>query len=1593
MLSSAVATVLAPSWSSRLRRTKKFEGTGYSENRGNLQDVTNTEANRAQEGSQETPTQHSVDRMFTDGSQAQLRFPFLGTRRNTGGWSTKSGPVSLDYEPERKVFQTVSLDVSSGQLDNRKTDAGSISSAATTASRMCPLSFDPNERKTNPQTGRQVGFSSLSSKPTSSSLLLSLRSNSNRRNSNASSARSEPLSRSPSERDERLFTRHISETFCNNNGKDRSNPLLSPSPISYRTTETGLIGSPSFSIHKERDTSKTSFISASPTKNVTPFTQQQVPIYPTSTTESSLSCSRQAYLSRGPSERRDNWRVFGKNTNLSSDSPVSLPQHSSYDSSAVRTHSLPKTTLTSSSWWKKINQEGSSPRILSDTTNNKNKPNTPSVTPYNDNSDFASPSPTNSTRFSSQIPNNRDNNNMTQSAYKGNLKIVVKTQRETQNLKERKAEDSFQHESNRLINQQYGYNLNTVDTQKPQSLPDFLSHSKISIAPGQITLSHPKDLSNHHIRKGSSTANLREIPTTLLHPKISERISDTHYSPHKDPKRFSVCVDTTNTLSTLAMTSKGVYGPPLTQNITRPSLQSHPGFSPTNSSDSSFTGSFSQTPKFPKTAATTRLGFERSYASIPKPLHPNAGKTNYSRASTISTTDSRPATSPKSPLLTPAFALYPLTPPATPINTSPIYADASSPDVGRSFSNSLEKDAKKHRPEKRVRRVTWEDSVKPSEPATVERPDPVPASPVSELYRSHHSIRAPSIFSILRSSSTTTNATPPCTASPKTSHIQMGKEGRRNRSLSSDNLISSKWGGSGQIPTDTMILDQAGRESTSSRQERTQSVDSGTVQCPPATLSLPPDFSNGYKLRYSSPPYSTLISTRSTHGETNNITPRTTLLQKSNYTPQLTHNSQQTHAVPDVTLPGSEPPLSPTSSSKALSPCSVSQTDEVNNNHCKNVSQDRQNSQILLLNNRLDITSQSQDEDTHSSSSTCVTETLVYSIKTKADTAVAAPKKTRPEPMQRSASAPISVETKLSQQSHTAQSKVAAREIISRSSGSSSVESQSLDDEGCNRRMKESLIGKSIFSSVETNSEENPKRSRFIMKKSVSTPNPTLSRSESERVSKSNTKMDQVLNKLRQKFSTRRTDDDLSFLWKWKRPSQTPVSGSSDISSVNDATSESNKTLEDKEQERGGLLKVSEKGTNGTDRAQTKTSLAVDNSMAKDQAFIWPDKSNPETNQEEQSACAENQSGSKTHTHLTNQSPTTHQLDFYQGHVTDYKPTNQVFTCTDPSPTRSPNPSSGYPTQSRKSTPSPRSPFSPFSTISPLSPFPSPEVTDDSVFYSPNLQRRRQNSFHCEPREGISLVSSRRSRASTGPPSAAPGQDKECLASSYADLKYGIEPGRTFSVSSVLSSRPSGPGRISTGSRFRSVGNLSDIGLTCGGTGNDLDQWSVPPDWTTKDNRKTTTDGKLPSFCNDPGKLRSRSLPRSLTRCFANWSSDVSASAPAPAAISKSPRLWSPSMNIHFAWDTAGPPTPPPTPPLSPVSRSMSKPPSLSAPICQSSSGETQDSQSTRWQLPSRGYVSSLSTFDESSDSSSDTTTDDEYYLETGEDEEKETEL
>ncbi|XP_029979060.1 uncharacterized protein LOC115411207 isoform X2 [Sphaeramia orbicularis] len=1552
MLSSTVVTVLAPHWSGRLRRNKRLDGSGSPEAQGGLPDGTNrpssTEANHAHGPFQET--QRGCDRMLADRLETHDHLPFLATRRNTVGWSSKSGPASLDYESKRKMVQSVSLDVNSVRTNKRNTDVFSPSPVSP-LSPVSPMSLDSNE-----QRSPQSRLSALSSKPTTSSLLLSLRRfNSNCRSSNENPSLGEmnpqPLSSPESDQQGKMFATHLSQTF-----QPRIKPLLSPTSISNRTTDSGPMLSPSPTNHGERSIYKTTIFSASPiNKNAenTPFTQQS------QTTHPDLLCSKQTFIGRRSSEIQQG---SDNSLNQPPQSSVPTPKHSPYDRSALlKTHSLPmRATMAPTSYWKQISQDGTSPVSLSDTTNIKNKTNTPLVPPCrNNNNATGSPSPTNNKRFNSQFPNYRDNNNTAEPVGKGNMNLVVKGQ--------------------------YSSEFN-AQMPAPQSLPDVLSTSKISRAAGQTVLSHCKELNKHDVSGGSFAVNVTELPPTMLNLQSSN-------TPTESSSRYrnNHCTPKTNNTPTMTQIrdshnftkpSPSVHNTfnnslDLVQNAKIvPSFQSHP----VSSQTSIHASSQSDTPVSvlsSKGSSLTPLGFERSYAAVPKSYQPKImsnlmptvgtfSNTNYSPAFSNTTTSHHSVTTTASPsfLTSPTTVTVSslLTPPPTPVITSPSYSETCSPKQGRTFSSISDRGSEKSHPKvevKRVRRVTWEDSVDLQQ--STEKPSPSNPPPMSP-----RSVKSPSIFSFLRSGSLTTNATPRFSPIPKASSIQVGRS-EKYRSLSSDSADFTSRERSGA----TVSFDHENQDLNTPRQGRTLSVESGTAQIrSSAPLSLPPDFSCGYKHRYSSPPYSALMSTRSAQGETKSKPARSPLFpqqsSQSNYTSSF---SLRTDPAADTTtpitkhsrMPISPPPLLPLPFQNKTF---LHNNDQVNNNHIKSCSQDCQNGQVLLVDNRVHV----QDDATLTTSSTCVTETLVYSVKSKENTGIGPRKNTTNKPSKHTGNTPNSVEMELSQHPQTALRKEPARESHSpsnqSSSGSSSTESQSLD-ENCKRRVKESVIGKSRFFSVESNNEQSPKKSRFALKKSVSTPSAGLSRSESERVGKANNKMDQVLNKLKQTFSTKRsTDDELSFPWKWKRASQTPsVSELSDISGTGasrtpdeqDGRKNDEKEMEDKEkwaQNRYTLIPASPGG----------------NATAGDKPSMWSEPSDTETDQ--QHAFDE----SKTQAHLKKHSPTLHQFELNSDAV-DYKPPNQFLSCREPSS----NTSAAF----RKSTSSPRSPFSPFSSLSPVSLFSSPDVLDDSVFYSPKLQRHRSSS-PCEPGESISLVGSRRSRASTGPPSASPDPNQERLATSYADLKYGIEPGRSFSVSSVLSSRPSGPGRISTGSRFMSVGDLSESALSCRHT-DDLDPWALTSDRTTEYDRQPTGDRRGAYFPSDPGKMRSRSLPRSLTRRLANCGSGGATTPPAPIRTS-----WSPDMSIdHIPWDTEGPPTPPPTPPLSPVPRRISKPPRLSSPTFPSSSERQQDNQSPRGHLPSRGYISSLSTFDESSDSNSDTTTDDEYYLE----DDKETEL
>ncbi|KAG5850369.1 hypothetical protein ANANG_G00081650 [Anguilla anguilla] len=218
------------------------------------------------------------------------------------------------------------------------------------------------------------------------------------------------------------------------------------------------------------------------------------------------------------------------------------------------------------------------------------------------------------------------------------------------------------------------------------------------------------------------------------------------------------------------------------------------------------------------------------------------------------------------------------------------------------------------------------------------------------------------------------------------------------------------------------------------------------------------------------------------------------------------------------------------------------------------------------------------------------------------------------------------------------------------------------------------------------------------------------------------------------------------------------------------------------------------------------------------------------------------------------------------------------------------------------------------------------DVENENVFYSTatntKYPRSQRSISFCEPEDARRAISThgydpwgqqaiqRESFYSLSPsPSPSPSR------------VFGLRHGRSFSVSSVHSSRPSGFGRISTGPKLGSSNDLytMDVDVTSSG----------PVDLGGNVQQKATRSFSF-SLDQDTG------LERICAPC-----------------------------------QLETPPSPLPSPPESPR-------PTRRISSSSTTSRTSQDTASPRSRLPSRGYMSSLSAFEESD---SETTTDDEYYL------------
>lgn len=1553
MLSSTVVTVLAPHWSGRVRRPKKCDGS--SETGGNSQDFTNSEHILNQDGESPLNARSHVPRTV----------PSMGIRRNTVDWSSKSDPSSFNLEFKREMSHSVSL------------DPGSVSSSRTTPSTRAPYFLDPNIQRRNPQTVPQEALSSLSSKLTTSSLLLSLRkSNSNDRSSNKTSTFPEAnfshVKSFPNDQNKNMLTKQHSQNSMNTNEQDRQKSIFTPSPISYRTNETGPHLSPrSFNQKVAHEASDTA------------FTKQPNAVNKNLTTVTPFNHSLQT---KGFSGAPQDSTVLENKSESCLDTSISSSsrQYPYGHASISKSHSLPRRpTLTSTSWWRQVSQDGNY-LATNKTANIKEQSKTAVVPPFNHNEQMISLN-LNNKQLDNRISRN---NNPAELHLKDEMNSAVKT---------------LSTDIRRPDKQECVSVVNKVP-HKPHSMPDVLSY-RISKPSVPLMPRNTKDFPKLEVSNTSLKANVIKIPPTLINPKWSDPEPETSprhktgdcpsrtstlHSPNIDSQRFTKSCAFPTTVSSQVATSKPSSG------FTSPNRNTFSLHLDTVSSPNPTLTCSPKTPKFVN--SPTPIGFERSYACIPKPFsskNPSSytptfsfpSKTNGNSVSVSSTilygvprtpSFSSTATSPTST----TSSL--LTPPLTPVIPSP-NSEASTPKGESTSCKIRDKESKKSAAEmgvKRVRRVTWEDSVDAHslESDSVLNPPQMFSKPPSP------SMSNQTFFPFALSGDTEKKSSLTFSPSSKMSSIQ-DKVGGKYRSLSSDcaDLAArNKYRGA-----DSVTVEEERQDLKTSRQERTLSVESGITQSQLSSSPSPSyDFSNGYKLRYSTTPYSTLMSSRQAQEEIKTKHNRFPLFSppaQSNFTQQ--HLLEREHSTTTKTsmskrpmspvrpcLPLSIPPQNTTTMKESLT-SRLSNIDRINNNHGKgNTQVSRPESQIQLLDNRVHITlCPAPGDEANGTSSTCVTETLVYSVKPKVEKDSAIPKNATPKPWNYTQNTSVSAEPKFSKQTQTVQHKEVddqpSSNLFHSSHGTSSIASQTPISECSHKNMKDNTFGKSRFFSMEVNNEQSSRGARSGMKKSLTIPNPESSNLEPEKASKSSNKVDQMFNKLKQKFSSKRSDEDLSFPWKWRRASQTPsVSGSSDASAVSDNSTDRTKTVEEQVQQPEMVPNSTGKMEASNEESQNRFASLVPKSTGC-QFAIWSEKAALEKDQNEHNFGTEQTP--KTKVHLTVHTPENNQSD------PELSAGRASITTAAP--------------QCGRSTPSPRSPrspFSPFTSLTPLSPFSPSDLLDDNVFYSPKLQRHREST--CEPGEGMSLGPRR--RASTGPPRGSAVTDSNHLASSYADLKYGIEPGRSFSVRSVLSNRPSGSERISTGSRFMSVGDLSQSGLSCGTSSTDLDQDPSTPDWTKELGNKHYR--QMSKFHSDPDKMRSRSLPRSWTQCLSSW--NTGAPSPQRANTSKTAGLRSPNINTcHFAWDTEGPPTPPPTPPLSPAIKRMSRAPNLPSSSLPCSSGvlHQPDGLPARVCLPPKGYLSSLGTFDESSDSSSDTTTDDEYYLEPDNDGEKETEL
>ncbi|CAL8293060.1 unnamed protein product [Lota lota] len=1549
MLSSAMVSVLAPHWSRWNQRTKK----GLSAEDFEAQNVAhgpNTGAQTVHNRFLEHHRQFSGERVLRDGPHVEEKDPLVSPRRRTDGWSSLSGPSSLNlnFTTKRPTPHTVSFDMDSCSLDNRDTVGCHTNPKEKTPPPIPSLSLDLRTNERISPGGHQGPLAQPSSKPTSSSILLSLRKiGSTWRSQSMSETGSRSLTSSNRDRAAVPFNLNPSFTPPSNNSSERWMTRPYSSHIPYGPDKSN------------------------------PYISQT-----NSVTNPTLSHLQKQISTNQPGRQKS---ISDNNID-----PARLSQYEQY--TILMGQDLPRgTTLRSETWWRQMTQEGSSQPGFKVTAsiinNNRNETDTPLVTHCNRNSDMASLSSNDNRSLNRQIPNHAEHNKA-EAIRLSTHPHVFKRQRGPDTLRRSNAEDRSDQQSDTFSTHSKGVNLNEKQSQQPHSSLSEVNKVNVNKSSANIINQNVYSIDKSHLTANTQTALLTPSPVS------SPTDMDCTFSENASPN----ILNENQSIHTFKKQSH-----PLDANDT---LTCH-AQKPASSRDASFqsTALARCTYKRPKP-----LVFERTYPSVTKHVHPKAlfiyqsivsSKTNCKPLLTGPTSPTNPSTTPvptttssvhlTAPVTVPTTTTSPtplistsflLTPPVTPTPARSPSPKSSLSKKERSFSESLDISSSKMQSPKGRRRVTWQDSVDlqkseddmgqaslPPTPSPPRKTSPLP------LTRSPRSLESPSTFSFLRKGSPTDvpKSSPVCLPIPKTTS-RKAQSGERSKQTVSANPVSPM----------ELTSEHIGMLRTSPGPDKRLS-DRASQWHSYTPLSLPPDLS--YQQHYSSPPYSTLKSTRSPQGDAKNSLPTSppgfqpstlspsSISRPSSLSPDPAANrmSQSQH---------SQEPIPPTQivplpfPNRSVLPevlkCEDFRLKEADNKSRKqsnkNTSASQEDNKAVKGSERLSLQATLQDK-TLPPSSAClnVIETLVYSLSKGNSTN--SPDKTTPRSLiQCTSNTRFSVGIKPSIQLSTKNSGVGGNQYypLNQNANTSSTKEAQLtlltatDDSSTNskgpswKNESASRPGASLPANQET---------QFLPDKA------TL-----ERASKGIHQMDQVVSKLRRQFSGM-LSDDLTCSPKCNQSSKTPsISGSSVGNS--DITIKGNDRLQgDKEGKLMDILGV----TNGElerremekDRwKQNRYTLVPPQVLCNrsgDHFSSFSDRT-PEVNAQ---FLLSNHPFTEREAEEERTSPRQICLPFNKSDRVNVK--TSETQCRDPNPRKQSPGDSPSTTLCASSNNRPRSPFALFST-SPISPFLTATEIDDSVFYNP-----KELTSPVEMGRSVSPLGTARRKMSTSPSTGGPIQEKERLASysSCADLKYGIDAGRSISVSSVVSSRRLGSERISKGLRVLSVDDLSD-----------------PAPETSKYKCQSMGDQGCASsyrLSARPSEMRSRSLPRSLTRSLSCWASGDSPPKRQSPTTPPQDRLSGPrsrDTNL-FQYYSEGALTPPPSP-ASPAVLLMSKPPSRSSSL---SPGASRDSLSVRGMLPTRGIVASLSDFDESSDSSSDSTTDDEYYLDSEEDNEKESTL